>query len=67
MKPYHLLIKARRDAKVQNFARNIGILEVDYEPLAHAIEYNLIIVLTFQLPVLLHPWGHMLVILLRNI
>ena len=67
MKANHSLELSRWDAKVENLARDHGILIVEDKPFTPAVEDYLIEVLTFDLPVALHPGGHIFIVLLRDL
>ena len=66
MKANHFLHLSRWDAQVKNFAWNHSILEVENKPFTPAIEDNLVIILTFNIPISLHPRSHFFEILIWN-
>ena len=60
VKADNLVSLLRRNAKIQVFATNIRILEVNYKPLAKPVENDFVEILGLDLPVAVHSWCKLL-------
>ena len=67
MKSYHLLHLPWWDAEVKDLTADVRVLVIDNEPLPPSVEHDLVIILALNLPIALHSWSHLLVVLFWNI